>query len=279
MSKRCSCVRLFAAIGTDPRLRTLPLAARALWLLLAEAAAESGGVLPFSGFARVSLLVAAPEPEVETWMETLIGEGLLRREGEALAVPLLADAPPSAAASRANGARGGRPRRGETPEQARLRRAQPSIPLPIPGGAETQAKPGAGNSDHDDQIESSSDSSSARAEDVLALAHEVATLAGIDPARSAWSARDVQGWLAAGATAELVRATVADVMTRAKGPPAGLRYFTGAIQRAIEVARASAPTPKPVTPQGRWAAAFADHCDRGGDPLRFPKFEAWQAAA
>ncbi|MBK1656857.1 hypothetical protein [Paracraurococcus ruber] len=280
MSRRCTCARLLAALGADPRLRTLPLAARALWLLIAEAALATGGVLPFSGSARVSLLVAAPETEIETQLETLIAEGLLVREGDGLAVPLLADVAPAVASSRANGARGGRPRRGETPEQARLRRSQGSMVLPLPGGAGNPAKPGAETPDHDDDGQSSSSSSpspTARVEPALALAREVAEMAGMDPARSAWSAREVQGWLQAGATPGLVRATVADVMTRARGVPSTLRYFTQEVERAVREGQRFAPAAAADTPQARWAAAFAEHCDRGGDPLRFPKPEAFAA--
>jgi len=280
MPRRCACRDLLALLSADPRLRTLPLGTRMLWLLLAEAMLATGEArLPFAGFRRVSLLVSAPEPEIETGLETLIAEGLLVRDGDGLTCPLLAaSAAPKAAVSRANGALGGRPRRGESAEAARLRRAQPGLVLPIQA---TRPEPGAGNPHDDDKAISPSSSAGARgsgAAEALALADEVARLAGMDPARSAWNAREVQGWLAAGASPALVRGTVADVMTRAKGAPANLRYFSAAIARATAAAPASAAT-GPMTPQARWAADFAAHCDRGGDPTRFPRFDGQYAAA
>ena len=133
MARRCLCARLLAALHEDPRLRTLPLAARMLFLLVAEAAARSPvpGVLPFGGTARVSLLVSAGETETQTHLETLCEEGLLvRGAADTLAVPLLVEAASRAEVARRNGARGGRPLKGETPE-AYQRRKQGEMILQI----------------------------------------------------------------------------------------------------------------------------------------------------
>jgi hypothetical protein len=284
MARRCVCSRLFDAVRTDPRLRSLPWATRAFFLLLGEAmaGAEEPGTLPFGSAARVSLLVSVPEPECETQLETLLREGLLARtEAGGLAAPLLLPRSAKARAAQENGQKGGRPRRGETPEAARLRRAQAPLMLPVAGGAvpatETQPrKP----SDDDDQIESKSSDHQTRVREALALAEQVAEAAGMDPARSVWHARDVQGWLAAGATAELVLDVVRDVMSRAKAPPAGLRYFNRAIDAAIaerRTARPAATVAAAPSPRVRWGKAYEAHMAAGGAWNDFPRFEAWAA--
>jgi hypothetical protein len=287
MSRRCSCARLLAAIQSDPRLRTLPLAARMLFMLLGEAmlAAGTPGELPFSGTQRVSLLVSAPETEVETQIETLIGEGLLQRDGDRLLAPLLAAPPQRTRSAQENGRLGGRPRRGETAAEARDRRSQGHLVLPITGGAETQetqaAKP-ASMIIRESSISSSVSEPRAKPEameGILALAEELAALAGMDPAKATWSAREVQGWLAAGASPALCREVVADVMSRAKQVPGTLAYFTRALHAAL--ARAGAAPQREVrnTAMGRWAAALEDHVAKGGDPAAFARFEQWSAAA
>lgn len=288
MSRRCLCTRLFTAVRTDPRLRSLPWPIRAFFLVLGEAmaASENPGVLGFAENARISLLVSVPETDVGSYLETLVAEGLLLRpEGGGLVCPMLAGLPGKASVARENGGKGGRPRKGETAEQARLRRAQPGLMLPLPGAAADtgETKP---PKPHDDDDSINSDSSiitraqgQAGAREVLALAREVATLAGMDPARSDWSARDVQGWLNAGATPALVLEVVADVMTRCRQVPAGLRYFSRAIERAVAENRAAPASVAAAAPSGQvaWGRAFEAHLAKGGRVQDFPAQAAWLA--
>jgi hypothetical protein len=135
----------------DPRLRVAPLGARALFILLADTLeglpqrAFCLGNRPAST-AEIAMWIAAPETEVETHLKTLIEFGLLTRRSSDGAL-MMPEAIPvdQASSARQNGALGGRPRNGETPEEARNRRAQGHLKLPIAGGRletqQTQAKP------------------------------------------------------------------------------------------------------------------------------------------
>lgn len=254
MSRRCACGRLMALVEGDPRLRTLPLAARMLFLLVAEAATRAAvpGLLPFAEPRRVSLLVSASETEVETQLETLIAEGLLRRQDGGLGVPALLDAPPRAEIARRNGAAGGRPRKGETREAARERR-QAEMMLVVPGGAkpsETQAPEPVQPRTTTTEVQSVvvvSPEPPARdaAPEWVLLGQELAQLARLNPTMP-WDARPVQGWLASGLTAAQVRAAVRRVVERSGYDPMRVRslgYFRQAVeeQRGIVVPAASAP--------------------------------------
>lgn len=259
MSRRCTCSRLLAALHADPRLRTLPLAARALWLLLAEAMlqGEAPGVLPFGSLARVSLLVSAPETDIETHLETLLAEGLLTRTPDGgLACPLLVQAAARTAAARANGAAGGRPRKGETPEQARARRAQGALLLPVPGrAAETQeTKPETRAAETPTTTESSiSESSSPPPLPVRAWAavgSQVAMRAGLDPVRQRFDYAPVREWMEAGASAELILAAVEECVARPSyvaGRVHSLRYFDRAVRERLQAASGQT---SPAAPAG-----------------------------
>ena len=225
MARRCICSRLVAAVEGDPRLRTLPLAARMLFLLVAEAAARSPvpGLLPFREPRRVSLLVSAPETETETQLETLRREGLIRDEGEGIGVPLLLDAPPKAEVARRNGAAGGRPRKGETAEAARERRQREML-LPMPAApaakpSETQAAKPVSVTTTTSQVSSQSEAqegkgSAREAPEWAVLGAEVAELARLDGARGGFDYRPVQAWLAEGVTPDQVRAAVLRAASR-----------------------------------------------------------------
>lgn len=247
MARRCLCARLLAAVQEDPRLRTLPLAARMLFLLVAEAAARSPvpGVLPFAGTERVSLLVSAPVTEVETHLETLRAEGLVLLPADGtLAVPLLVEAGNRADVARRNGQSGGRPRRGETRE-AYLQRKQGEMMLPIAGGAapgsaethETQPpKPAsrATTTTSSTQVGRSGQFQSPAPEKPawVSLGEEVAELAGLDQARGLFNFQPVRAWLEAGSTAEGVRAAIRRVTSRDGFDPSrvkSLGYFEGAV--------------------------------------------------
>lgn len=75
-----------------PRLIRLPLAARGLWLALADAMARGPfpGTLPFAGSDRLALLVSVSTEEVELHLPSLLAAGLVTRaNGGGLACPLL----------------------------------------------------------------------------------------------------------------------------------------------------------------------------------------------
>jgi hypothetical protein len=227
MARRCVCARLLSAVQEDPRLRTLPLSARMLFLLVAEAATRAPvfGVVPFSETARVSLLVSASETEVETQMETLMREGLIRAgDADGLVVPLLADAPPRSEAARRNGAAGGRPRKGETPEAARARRQREML-LTLPGGLgaetqETQDPKPAGETGsrttttYSQVVQSAGSGACAETPAWVSLGEELAELVGMDGARGGYDYRPVQAWLQAGRSAETIRAAITRVVSR-----------------------------------------------------------------
>lgn len=254
MARRCTCARLLSAVELDPRLRTLPLAVRMLFLLVAEASARmpTAGLLPFRETRRVSLLVSAPETEVETGLETLLREGLLREEAGGLAVPMLLDLPPRAEAARRNGAAGGRPRKGETAEAARERRQREMLlPMPAAKPTETQAeKPAAPatttvvSSVPTGLVGKSRAPSARETPDWVSLGEEVAELARLDGARGGFDYRPVQTWLAEGATPDQVRAAVQRAASRPTYSPhrvKSIAYFAAAVADERTRARGAAP--------------------------------------
>lgn len=246
MARRCLCDRLLAMLDDDARLRSLPLAARMLWLTLARYAARFDDVrIPFSGTQRVSLLVSAPETEVETQLETLVSEGLLIRDGAGLRIPLLDAGSAKAAAARANGAKGGRPTNAMKAERERMARAQGNLPLPIQGGAaaapETHGNPRAktpltrANKESISSIPSSPSSFSAH--EVGGLARELATMFALRFSQVGI----VEGWLAQGATPAIVR-QVAKAFNEMPNRPVitSIRYLE---RDVLAQAEACAPMP------------------------------------
>lgn len=271
MSRRCTCSRLLAALRDDPRLATLPLATRMLFLLLAEAAgrAPEPGLLPFRDPRRVSLLVSCTETEAETGLETLETEGLIRRDGAGIAVPLVQDGATRSDVARRNGSNGGRPRKGETREQY-LARRQAEMILPIAGGAagkpsETQAAKPADPvlvvvEKREPIPSTTTHSGNARAPEWVSLGTEVAEIAGLDGARGGFDFRPVQAWLNEGIAPDTIRAAVRHCAEWQGYDPraiTSLRYFDKAVRR--QDARApSPPAPAaPMTPAERESEAAA----------------------
>lgn len=258
MARRCICSRLLDHVKGDPRLRTLPMATRMLWVLLAEAMARPGfdGVLPFSDPRRVSLLVSASQTEVETHLETLIAEGLIEREGDALACPMLREAAARTVAARRNGAAGGRPRKGETVEAMRLRRAQSEMLMPTGKPTETQKWEtlSAGVSPRTTTTESQTTQSG----DWQKLAQEAIRVAGLQLKRPDWTpARD---WLATGLTADAILDMIGDMAARPNFDAAQvttLRYFTPAIRRQANAGEAMEAVGLSLTPHGDSPLALA----------------------
>ena len=139
MGKRCACDRLFRRLEEDLQFRTLPLAAKMLWLQLARLAASTpgfAGVLQFGSDHRfltsVALAVTCTEPEVEPNLAALERRGLVRRgdDGTSLILTQVEATSARAEASRINGLQGGRRRKGETLEARRERRQRELCPSP-----------------------------------------------------------------------------------------------------------------------------------------------------
>lgn len=267
MARRCLCDLLLDVLTSSPRLRTLPLAARMLWLELGRAAlAMDDRRIPFGSASRVSLWVSAPEPEVETQMETLLSEGLLVRDGDGLRLPLLDEAgdSPRAKASRINGSKGGRPPKRREPE-----RAQREMMLPIQGGAaaaeETQGNPSAvpscareGEAKKKNSSSPSFSSSALReareaaSQEAKAVASELARLFGIG-----YSQPEIaQEWMDAGWSAELIR-RVGVAFAQQEGRPAvtSIRYLE---RQIAQQSAAEAPMPQASPEDAAFLAAMAD---------------------
>jgi hypothetical protein len=260
MARRCICSRLLAYVKDDPRLRTLPMAARMLWVLLAEAMARPGfdGSLPFSDSRRVSLLVSEAQTEVETHLETLIGEGLILREGDSLVCPVLREAAARTIAARRNGAAGGRPRKGETLEEARLRRSQGEMLMPLPKPRETQSweTPSAGVSPR--TTTTSTEETTTQSGAWQKLAQDAIRVAGLQLKRPDWTV--AQAWLATGLTADAILAMIGDMAARASFDAAkvtSLRYFTPAILRQAGGTEAADPSGISLRPHGDSPLALA----------------------
>lgn len=290
MGRRCHCDTLFRRLEEDVRLRTLPMAAQMLWLRLMRLAAGTAGfdgVLRFGsefGFlVAVSLAVSCAETEIEPALAALERRGLVERIGDdALRLP---DAEPAAArseAARINGLRGGRPRRGETPEAARERR-QGSLMLPMAGGAaetqETKTEPG-GESLRAAAKPIAIEAKQAAVRETpewVSLGHEIAELIGLDPARGHHSALPVKGWMEAGASAELIRDVVRARVASASAPIRSIGYFRNAVMEAME----RAVPPEPVEPGGyeREVLAVWERNGRHGVPISPAEWRATRQAA
>lgn len=266
MARRCLCSRLLDALRDDPRLATLPLAAQMFWLKLAQAVAELAeqpGRLPFSETRRVALLVRCTETEAETHLETLRTEGLIRDDGGGLVVPIVQAATDRAAVARRNGAAGGRPRKGETPEAA-LARRQGNLALPIAGWKPTETQDAKPPLARDCTLPDSSEVKCSGREGAgreapgtpawVSLGVELAALAGLDGVRGGFDYRPVQAWLNAGHDAALIRGAVQRVV---EAPGYGtkrvftLKYFDGAVHDAAEAAKHAPPLPPVLTPEDR----------------------------
>ena len=244
MTRRCTCREIEAALHTHPRLRTLPLAARMLWQLLAHAVQASAGVLPFSGFARVSLLVSASVTEVETHLPTLLAEGLVLEEAGTLILPIIRDAAEARAsrtrAAQENGRKGGRPRKGETPEAAQHRKAQTALMLPMEGGKpetqETQMESSRA-SDHQIPISEKNPSDAWAGERLKGAVDQMAEAAGF-PAGHPYGWAEPKMWLQR-LELDTILATLRAVTARAPKPPGSWRYFL----KAMDEARNPEPAP------------------------------------
>jgi hypothetical protein len=280
MARKCDCSVILEAFETDPRLACLPLAVRALWLVLVRRMQALGqSVLVFGSEipnpAEIAMMVPMAETELETQLAPLLARGLLvRREDGALESPLLAGRMKRAETARINGLKGGRPRKDAAPA------AQRSMPLPIAGGragvvAETHGKPTEATMGSPAKLSSASpEKAEAQAgkprevitpELVTRIGQAAAEAAGLDAARGTWTFGPVRQWLEAGADEALILATIAAVMARPNASPRGLGYFGPAVLEAL--ATRAAPVEEPA-PAGEWAETAEDYLARHA---------AWQA--
>ena len=281
MARRCICSRLLSRVAGDMGFHVLPLVVQAVWLRLfasAEAAGEGGRLrFPIPVSEAVSRLLQIAEPEARSALESLVGVGFLDldADGRTVWMPGSRDAEARVAAARSNGEKGGRPRKGETPEQARLRRAQPSMPLPIPGGRDAAAETQESKTDpHEESSRAggaTATSESAKpaapsGRDVQALGDELAEIAKLDGVRLPFTYGPVRDWLSQGAAPDLLRQVVRRVAERpgyAAAAVKGLGYFAPAVREALErgervvVERAAAdetPSDPAFAAYAAWAA-------------------------
>lgn len=239
MASRCLCSRIEALLMGLPMFRTAPAGARWLMFQLAQLLATPayGGAIPFQDAERVSLLVSMSVSETETYLEKLLETGLLvRTEAGGLACPAMEGLLARTSRAAENGRKGGRPRRGETAQEAWQRR-QGHLALPIAGGRpeagpENPGKPKPESSRASDQI-LQRESSHLDARELVGLVEELAQIAGMDPARGGYNGAPVRGWLARGATPALLRDVVATVAGRAASPIGSFAYFNRAVEEAL----------------------------------------------
>jgi hypothetical protein len=264
MGKRCTCERLFRRLDEDVRLRTLPMAAQHLWLkLMRLALGTDDGVLrlgsDFGFLTALSIAVSHAESETETAWNSLAARGLalLGEDGASILMPDAVEGAERVKAARNNGLRGGRPRKGETPDEA-ARRRQGSLMLPVAGGLaetqETQRKPPEESSHAASSTFSSERQAAAPGEVSVALGMELAEIAGMDP-NGKWTLKPVQVWLSGGATPDQLRDVFTAVASRASyRPPASLAYFNEAV---AEARSAAIVTPEASAAEARIASRTA----------------------
>lgn len=257
MARRCFCALIVHMLDNDPRLVALQPLARFLWQELARKAEGYGGRIPVTETRELSLMVRFEKPDVETHLETLLERGLIEREDGALVFPFLRDAASARTArsertrSEIGRDRGGRPMKGETAEQARLRRAQAALILPISGGLpETQKTQQETSRASDSDSASDNLISSDAREPIHLFGARCAEVVGLDPARGAYTFQDVVGWRRMGLSDAEILETLETVTARAASrgaKPGSFRYY----QRAMDEALASRPAP--AAPTSSWA--------------------------
>lgn len=276
MAKACDCGVILEAYESDPRLLSLPLAVRGLWLALVlrmrrmgQSVLLLGSVVP--NLREIAMLVPMEETELETQLSALLARGLLvRREDGALECSLLAARMKRAETARINGLKGGRPRKDGLPA------GQRGLMLPIAGGraeadAKTQEEPNAGTSVSPAKLAEASEEKAKQAvpDDWPRVAQAAADAAGLDQARGAWTLGVVRDWMAQGADETLILEVIRGVMGR-PNPPAvqKLGYFSKAIGEALAVARVAPMVVAPASPADAarseaWAARMAAYVANG----------------
>lgn len=257
MARRCACAKILDQLRMDPRLRALPLATRAVWVevLAALAAFAPTGAISFLHPVPVSVArwLGIAESEAETELGNLVAAGLLVVDegGKRLASPELQQAADRSAINRANGLKGGRPKKYAIAGQR-------EIMLPIDGGKSKVTEPETEPGSPSDMLDREREKIDHGEVDWVSLGHEVGAPIGLDPARGFVDCRPVQAWLAEGLTPERIRSVAAEVAGRAKRPISHLSYFTPAMRQAAAEARPqSAPPVHVAAYSARWQAWIA----------------------
>lgn len=251
MARRSGCEQILEIMGRDPRLRTLPVAARLLWLELVMAMKFAGvSVLRFGeripcemGLATIA---AIPVSEIAANVDALVGSGLLTRDADgALASPMLAAAVSRSEINRANALAGVAKRRARA----------------VPGQMEMRVMAPVGGTEHRTASDPPSETAASAAvggtqlaiakpkealakqavsdADFHAAGQAAAEAAGFDPVRWTGHYGIVRQWLADGATIDLIRDVISAKMA-AGARPNQLGYFTKAIGEALARPRAVA---------------------------------------
>jgi hypothetical protein len=285
MPRSCICDRWLTRAAADLGFQALPAAAQLLFfrLLASAAGAEERGRVrfPVPVSIAVSRILNRTETEAETDIAALVDLGWIEIDTDGRSV-WMAGAKAQAGrveAAQINGLRGGRPRKGETPEQARARK-QGSLMLPMAGGAEkpteTEREPGVESSRAAAASSSTvQEAAAAGARDGwVSLAQRCAEIAGIDPARGGWNALPVKGWVDAGVPEDVILETVRTVAARPRRSPIGsLMFFHQAVMQAHQAA--PAPAGKPSMVDG-YQKALREWQANGAQGVP-PSLAEWQA--
>lgn len=240
---------ILGMMAGDPRLRTLPAAARCVWLDLVQAMrAASVSVLRFGSVSlsrkEIAMLVANSESELEANLRPLLDRGLLVEEADgAIGAPMLVAAVARSEINRLNGLKGGATRRRQAEE-----RRQGHMALPIAGGADGSAGAVAGSKPEANAVsvspaiaklseaekESSAKPCTPVGFDVMQrVGDQVLEIAGINPVSFTGHFGLVRTWMGLGADERLIVETVRTVMARGSARPAGIQYFDKAVREAL----------------------------------------------
>jgi hypothetical protein len=268
MAKACDCAGLLEMVTRDPRLRTLPAAARMLWLELVMAMRVAGvSVLRFGADVpdtnALAMLVAMSPGEVAANIEPLVGRGLLVREADgALGSPMLAAAAARSDINRANALAGveKRRRRRSPDEQMELRVMSTVGGTDVAGAmaGERAAKPRGSPDTAIAKLDSKTVKLAVDEAEFHSTGRAVLEIMGVDPAKSVVHYGIVRQWLADGASPELIL----DVVRRKMRPGISNPGYFG---KAIAEALARQPMDLDVLPESsrRWTEAVTDWMRNG----------------
>lgn len=245
MARRCVCSKLLDQLRTDPRLRALPLAARAVWLEIVA------GLVAFAPTGRIRLPNSVPESvarwvggsvtEIETHLQTLAGLGLVAidDDGQGLSVPEIVAAAKRSEINRINGLKGGAPRKHRPPDPR-----QGEMKHVIPGGRaeaeKTEPEPNVSRARVDDERDQKKRSSSPPP--WIPVAVKVADALGLSET-ARWNLRPVAQWLADGADEAMLLDIAREVRGRTEAEIGSVNYMGRAVTQALAERKAAAPTP------------------------------------
>lgn len=255
----------------DARLILAPLGAQGLWMHLAIEMRENpetkGFQLGSVGLNQFLTSVSQYETgnetdkknKLETYLEYLTETGLVKRNADgSVEIPGIAASTDRSAIARENGARGGRPRRGESAEQAAARRAREPMAPPPRGDLETRE-----NQTGKTRLARAAAAAerkslglqAAGATGQVTFGRAVARLAGFE---DGCDIRPVLDWLEHGIDRDVIVQTVRKVSARSGyKAPRSLRYFSEAISEAAPPGRSTpgdlpSPAAHPPSKRPRW---------------------------